>query len=214
MSVRDSLSVVTVRRLRALLVAVGLTVAVGVLWIATSRPAGAAGLVAQATTIDDSSSTRRVQLAAGGLAVLGVGLIGLTIWFWRSTRPDPEPLAPLELMGSRRWRRADAIERRHLLDEVRAHVNDDAAEAARLTVDAGTTGPPSASLAALATPAPPMASDTGRSSAQSGEAAQVAEPAPSETPPETPPHVMGEPSEAGPRPVHGDPLVRAHDGDG
>ncbi len=86
------------------------------------------------TSINDTASTRRIQLMAGGLAVLGIGLIGVTVWFWRSTRPDPESLAPLEMMGRRRWRRLDTIEQRHRLDDVRAHLNDDAAEAARETV--------------------------------------------------------------------------------
>jgi hypothetical protein len=88
----------------------------------------------QSSSIDDTASTRRIQLMAGGLAVLGIGLIGITVWFWRSTRPDPEALAPLEIMGRRRWRRLDTIEQRHRLDDVRAHLNDEAAVAARETV--------------------------------------------------------------------------------
>ena len=36
-----------------------------------------------------------------GLAMIaiGAGLVGVTIWFWNAARPDPEVLAPLEIMG-------------------------------------------------------------------------------------------------------------------
>ena len=122
-------------RVRLLLVVAGCLALAGAL-VPTAAAAAATAVVhpAQSSSINDTASTRRIQLMAGGLAVLGIGLIGITVWFWRSTRPDPESLAPLEMMGRRRWRRLDTIEQRHRLDDVRAHLNDEAAEAARETV--------------------------------------------------------------------------------
>ena len=43
----------------------------------------------------------------------------LAIWLFRLTRPDKELLAPLEVMGERKWRRADPVWQRRRLDEVR-----------------------------------------------------------------------------------------------
>src|SRR5262249_26501313 len=53
------------------------------------------------------------------LAVLGIGLIMVAFWLFRLTRPDKELLAPLEVMGERKWRRADPVWQRRRLDEVR-----------------------------------------------------------------------------------------------
>ena len=53
------------------------------------------------------------------LAVLGIALLMIAIWLFRLTRPDKELLAPLEVMGERRWRRADPVWQRRRLDEVR-----------------------------------------------------------------------------------------------
>jgi hypothetical protein len=69
-----------------------------------------------ADSINDSSSTRKVYLLAAGLALLGVALVAITVWFWRSTRHDPELLGPLEVMGGRRFRRVDGGAQQQLLD--------------------------------------------------------------------------------------------------
>lgn len=53
------------------------------------------------------------------LVALGVGLLVLARWVHRRTRPDPELLAPLEVMGDRSWQRADSVWQRRRLDEVR-----------------------------------------------------------------------------------------------
>lgn len=206
---------VSSRRLRRLLVVVGLTLAIGagaVLVASAAHAASPARAPAQASDIDDNSTTRRVQLLAGGLAILGVALVGVTVWFWKSTRPDPEPLAPLELMGTRRWRRADPIERRHQLDEVRAHLNDKAAEEARLTVD------PSAAVARspARSPEPPVVAGVERA-----EPAEPAEPEAGDVPGEkgddgkvpSTGASSGEVARSTPRPVHGDPLVHAGESD-
>ena len=53
------------------------------------------------------------------LVVLGIALLMVAIWLFRLTRPDKELLAPLEVMGERKWRRADPVWQRRRLDEVR-----------------------------------------------------------------------------------------------
>ncbi len=72
-----------------------------------------------ADSVNDASSTRKVYLLAGGLALLGLALLVITVWFWRSTRPEPELLAPLEIMGDRKFRRLDVNGQQDLLDSVR-----------------------------------------------------------------------------------------------
>lgn len=81
------------------------------------HPAARAGVLAD--SINDADSTRKVYILAAGLAALGIVLIAMTVWFWRSTRHDPELLAPLETMGSRRFRKMDDGSKRQLLDAVR-----------------------------------------------------------------------------------------------
>ncbi|MGD9702186.1 MAG: hypothetical protein AB7Q42_13430 [Acidimicrobiia bacterium] len=187
-------------RLRWLLVVAGCLALVGAL--VPSGSVAAAGHPTQSSSINDTASTRRVQLIAGGLVVLGIGLIGITVWFWRSTRPDPESLAPLDLMGKRRWRRLDPIEQRHRLDSVRAHLNDEAAEAARQTVPP-VPAPPSPVLAPLATASPsadePVAADAGVPSPSLAPSPSIVATATA-----TGEDVPGERAN-----VHGDPLVRA-----
>ncbi len=53
------------------------------------------------------------------LLVVGVGLLIFSYWYWRSTRPEPEALAPLELLGTRKVRKVSPEERRAALDQVR-----------------------------------------------------------------------------------------------
>lgn len=72
-----------------------------------------------AGSLTESEATRRVFLAAGGLALLGLVLLVGTIWWWRSTRSEHPSLAPLEVMGARRWRKAPDGERQRLVDGVR-----------------------------------------------------------------------------------------------
>ena len=72
-----------------------------------------------AVDIGDPDSTRTVWAIVALLVVLGIGLVMLAFWLRRSTRPDPEYLAPLELMGERTWRRGDPVWQRRRLDEVR-----------------------------------------------------------------------------------------------
>ena len=77
----------------------------------------AVGLLAD--SVNDVSSTRKVYLLAAGLAALGITLLIITVWFWRSTRPDPALLAPLEVMGERKFRNLDEVSQQDLLNSVR-----------------------------------------------------------------------------------------------
>jgi hypothetical protein len=70
-------------------------------------------------SVGDPDGTRAVTSIAALLVVLGIGLVMLAVWLFRVTRPDPEMLAPLEVMGERKWRRADPVWQRRRLDEVR-----------------------------------------------------------------------------------------------
>lgn len=82
---------------------------------------GAAGPVSAQDTqsVSDDESTRTILLVVGGLVAMGVLLTVVTVWFWRSTRPDHPVLAPLEVMGDRRFVAKSAFEQRQILDGVR-----------------------------------------------------------------------------------------------
>ena len=49
-------------------------------------------------------------LIAGGIA-----LIGLTVWFWKNSRPEPRALARLEVMSERAYRKSKGVDRLFLL---------------------------------------------------------------------------------------------------
>ncbi len=53
------------------------------------------------------------------LVALGVAMIVTTVWLVRATRTDVPALGPLEVMGDRRWHRADAERRSRSLDGAR-----------------------------------------------------------------------------------------------
>lgn len=52
-----------------------------------------------------------VLLIAGGLA-----LFGLTVWFWKTSRPEPRALARLEIMSERAYRKSSGVDRQFLLE--------------------------------------------------------------------------------------------------
>lgn len=56
------------------------------------------------------------------LIVAGVALAGVTLWFWRESRPDNPVLGPLEVMGDRDFREADEASRKEMLRRVRTTV--------------------------------------------------------------------------------------------
>jgi hypothetical protein len=76
-------------------------------------------LALMASSVGDPAGTRTIMSIVLLLAVLGIALIMVAIWLFRLTRPDKELLAPLEVMGERKWRRADPVWQRRRLDEVR-----------------------------------------------------------------------------------------------
>lgn len=70
-------------------------------------------------TIGDPDGTRTVTSIIALLVALGLALAMLGVWLYRTTRPDPEVLAPLETMGERKWRRSDPMSQRRALDDLR-----------------------------------------------------------------------------------------------
>jgi hypothetical protein len=61
----------------------------------------------------------KVNLLGGGLIVLGLVLLVVTISFWRSAVEDNSVLAPLEVMADRRFARANNSRRLAMLNKVR-----------------------------------------------------------------------------------------------
>jgi hypothetical protein len=59
-----------------------------------------------AATLADASSSNVILTLVIVLSALGLVMLLLTMWLVRSTRPERALLARLELMGTRRWRRA------------------------------------------------------------------------------------------------------------
>jgi hypothetical protein len=56
-----------------------------------------------------------VTLISVLLIVGGVALFGLTIWFWKTSRPEPPALARLEVMSERAYRKSKGVDRLFLL---------------------------------------------------------------------------------------------------
>ncbi len=61
-----------------------------------------------------------LSFIAIGLLLVAAGLVALTAWFWISARPEPQSLAPLEVMGQREFAQADDEARKQMLNAVRA----------------------------------------------------------------------------------------------
>jgi hypothetical protein len=70
-------------------------------------------------SVGDPEGTRTITSIIALLVAMGLALVMIAIWLHRATRPDPELLAPLEMMGERKWRRADPVWQRRRLDELR-----------------------------------------------------------------------------------------------
>lgn len=70
-------------------------------------------------SIGDPDGTRTITSIVALLVAIGLALLLLAVWIFRTTRPDPELLAPLEAMGERSWRRGDPVWQRRRLDELR-----------------------------------------------------------------------------------------------
>ena len=65
------------------------------------------------------ASNVTVNVLGGGLVVLGLVLLAVTVVFWRASVEDPAVLAPLEVMADRKFARADESKRLALLNQVR-----------------------------------------------------------------------------------------------
>ena len=56
------------------------------------------------------------------LIITGLALLGVTLWFWRASRPDDPVLGPLEVIGEKEFRDADEATRKELLRRARTTV--------------------------------------------------------------------------------------------
>lgn len=75
------------------------------------------GIVAD--DFNDPTNERLIYLSAAGLAIVGLGLLMLTLIWWRRGRQEHPALAPLEVMSSRAWANAPDGDRRRKLEQVR-----------------------------------------------------------------------------------------------
>jgi hypothetical protein len=70
-------------------------------------------------SVSDSGSSITVLVVSLSLVALGVALLGVTVWFWKLTRPDPDALGPLVVMSEPDFFRRGPIDQRRSLDEAR-----------------------------------------------------------------------------------------------
>ena len=56
------------------------------------------------------------------LIITGLALLGVTLWFWRESRPDDPVLGPLEVIGEKEFKDADEATRKELLRRARTTV--------------------------------------------------------------------------------------------
>jgi hypothetical protein len=77
-----------------------------------------------------------VTLISVLLIVGGIALFGLTIWFWKTSRPEPPALARLEVMSERAYRKSKGVDRLFLLKmaEREARESSTASESVQSTV--------------------------------------------------------------------------------
>lgn len=68
-----------------------------------------------AADLSDANADRIIYLVAAGLVLLGIALAVVTVWWWRSTRPEHPSLGPLEVMGEKKFRRSSSAERRQII---------------------------------------------------------------------------------------------------
>lgn len=83
------------------------------------RSFGGSSVVANldTTKLTDDGSTRTVLVVAGVLVVAAFVLIGVTVWFWRNTVPDPDALESLAFFEERvvdGTQDPDVVQRRRL----------------------------------------------------------------------------------------------------
>ncbi|CAB4607890.1 unannotated protein [freshwater metagenome] len=71
------------------------------------------------SSVSTIASSMSINAIGGGLVVLGIVLLVVTLSFWKSAVEDPEVLAPLEVMADRKYARADETRRLAMLNMVR-----------------------------------------------------------------------------------------------
>ena len=64
-------------------------------------------------------TTTTIKTVGAVLVLFGIGLAVFTYYYWKSARPEPEALAPLEVMSAKKFATTDPLNQQRLLDEVR-----------------------------------------------------------------------------------------------
>lgn len=62
------------------------------------------------------------------LIIGGVALFGLTVWFWKTSRPEPPALARLEVMSERSYRKSSGVDRQFLLQMAEREARESSAK--------------------------------------------------------------------------------------
>jgi hypothetical protein len=61
-------------------------------------------------------------MIGASLVIVGVALASVSVWMWVTTRPDDPLLAPLEVIGDRRFAQGTVSDRAALLKKARTTV--------------------------------------------------------------------------------------------
>jgi hypothetical protein len=75
--------------------------------------------LAGSEVVRDDDATRTVMLMVAMLVAGAVVLAAVTVWFWRTTRPEHPSLGPLEVMSSGRFWSRDAADQVRRLEGAR-----------------------------------------------------------------------------------------------
>lgn len=69
-----------------------------------------------------------VTIISALLIIGGVALFGLTVWFWKTSRPEPPALARLEVMSERAYRKSSGVDRQFLLQMAEREARESSAK--------------------------------------------------------------------------------------
>ena len=72
-----------------------------------------------AANFSDPEHARIIYLAAGGLVLMAIALVGGTVWWWRSSAVEHPALGPLEMMSTKVFRSSDEEMRREIIEAAR-----------------------------------------------------------------------------------------------
>lgn len=64
-------------------------------------------------------TTTTIKTVGAVLVLFGIALAVFTYYYWKSARPEPEALAPLEVMSAKKFATTDPLNQQRLLDEAR-----------------------------------------------------------------------------------------------